>query len=229
MKISMLAVTGIIATVLMSGCAVRDMEKKHSGFLKSYDKMEESKKFEGSIVRVIPGADFSKYDSIMVVPVEILSNVEEDAKTPKQKELYTQISDYLTTAYRDAVKDGPNFNLVDTAGPKTLKVEVAISAVEVHYDDMEWYQFTPITLGMTVIARGTYVDGAVRILAEARISDSETGDVLLRSMNLQEGEEVKTDADHLSFEDVKPALDAWKKRSKKQLPNLKKLIAKQQK
>ena len=104
--------------------------------------------------------------------------------------------------------------------PKTLVFEGAVSAVEVHFDDMQWYQFTPITLGLTGIARATYVDGAVRILGEGRFYDGTTGKLLLSAMTLQKGQEVSTDADKLVFADVKPALDVWLKRTNKNLAKL---------
>jgi len=212
--------------LLLGGCANRGMEKQNSGFLKDYEELDEHPRFEGAMVRVMPGADFSRYQNIIVAPVQVISNIPESEITPAQSKLFGQISTYLTEGYIKNFKQNGSYNVVDVAGPNTMNFEVAISAVEVHFDDMKWYQFTPITLGITAVARATYVDKAVRILGEARITDTESGKVLIRAMSLQEGEEVGTDADQLVFADVKPALDVWLKRSTKRLTEMKKGLIK---
>ena len=212
--------------LFMGGCANRAMEGQHSGFLNDYEGLDDNPQFEGAMVRVMPGADFTKYQNIMVAPVKIISNIPEGEVSPAQTKLFSQISQYLTDGYIRNLQQGGSYNVVDSAGPDTMIFEVAISAVEVHFDDMQWYQFTPVTLGLTVVARATYVDQAVRILGEARVTDSESGEVLLRAMGLQEGEEVGTEADELVFADVKPALDIWLERSSKRFEEMKKGLIK---
>lgn len=228
MKIStLLSATVIASLLLMTGCANKNMQDKHSGFLKSYDGLEKHEKFEESMVRIMPGSDFTKYENIYVEQVSIVSGIDKDKETSAQKKLYKEISDYLTQGYKNEIKQNGIYTLVeDKTVPKTLVFEVGISAVEVHFDDMQWYQFTPVTLGLTVVARGTYMDAAVRILGEGRLVDGQTQEVLMRAMSLQKGEEVGTEADELVFKDVKPALDAWLKRSTKNFPELRKGIIK---
>jgi len=212
MKLYSLILLGSL--ILMSACANRNMENKKSGFLKSYEGLESHDDFENTTIRIMPGTDFTKYENIYVSPVKILSGIPEKDQTSHQKQIYKEISEYLTVGYKNEIQKNGIFNLVeDKDTPKTMNFELAISAVEVHYDDIQWYQLTPITLGLTITARATYVDAAVRILAEARLTDSKTQEVLARAMDLQKGEEVGTDADELVFKDVKPALDAWLKRS----------------
>jgi len=218
--------TLLVATVLFaSGCANRNMQDKNSGFLKNYDGLEEHDNLEGTRVRITPGADFTGYENIYIEKVEIVSAIPEKDWTPHQKIMFEKMSKYLTDGYKKAVNEGTAYRLVeDKSLPNTLVFEGAISAVEVHFDDMEWYQFTPITLGLTVVARATYVDGAVRILGEGRFTDAQTGKVLLRAMTLQKAEEVSTEEDRLVFNDVKPGLDAWLKRTNKNLVKLRKGI-----
>jgi len=220
----------ITATLLMTGCANRDMQATNSGFLDKYDGIEEKDGMEGTRVMITPGADFTKYENVYVADVQIRSAIPKEKWTPEQKVLFEKISSYLTNGYKDALRNGTGYRLVeDKKTPKTIVFEGAVSAVEVHFDDMEWYQFTPITLGMTLAARATYVDGAVRILGEARMTDAQTGKILLRGMRLQKGEEVKTDADRLVFNDLKPSLDAWLKRTNVALVKLRKGVIKYEK
>lgn len=213
-------------SLLVGGCANRGLENQNSGFLQDYEGLDSNPQFEGAMVQVMPGADFSQYQNIIVAPVQILSNIPESEITPAQQKLFGQISAYLTEGYIQNFSQNGTYNVVNVAGPNTMNFEAAISAVEVHFDDMQWYQFTPVSLGLTVAARSTFVDQAVRILGEARLSDSESGKVLLRAMSLQEGEEVSTEANQLLFSDVKPALDVWLKRSTKRLAEMKQGVIK---
>ena len=227
---SIISATAIVLALLVTGCANRSMESKSSGFLKSYKGLEEHDKLEGTRISITPGADFTKYENIYVAPVEIVSAIPQSKWTADQKILFEKMTSYLTDGYKKSVEGGTGYRLVeDKNTPNTIVFEAAISAVEVHFDDMEWYQFTPVTLGLTVAARATYVDGAVRILGEARFSDAETGKVLLRGVRLQKGEEVSTSADKLVFNDVKPALDAWLKRTSQNIVKLRKGVIKYQK
>ena len=230
MKIyTLLGATLMSAAIMFSGCANRDMQARHSGFLKNYDELKENDKLEGTRVKVEIGADFTKYENIYIAPVQIVSAIPKSKLTVEQKILFEKISDYLTNGYKTALKDGTGYRLVENKEtPKTIVFEGAVSAVEVHYDDMQWYQFTPITLGITGIARATYIDGSVRILGEGKFYDAKTGKLLLSAMTLQKGQEVSTDADKLVFADVKPALDAWLKRTNKNLAKLRKGVIKYQ-
>jgi len=228
MKISSFLTVAILgATILMSGCANRGMQGKHSGFLKSYDHLEDNDELEGTKVYITPGSDFTKYENIYIPRVKVISAIPDSELTAEQKILFDKISEYLTQGYKKSLKEGTGYRLVeDKTIPKTLSFEVAVSAVEVHYDDMQWYQFTPITLGLTAVARATYVDGAVRILGEGRIVDLSNGKVLLRGMRLQKGQEVTTDGNKLLFKDVKPGLDVWLKKTNMNLAKLRKGIIK---
>ena len=213
-----------IAVLIVSGCSNKSMQQKNSGFLKSYEGLEEANKnFEGRHVRIMPGADFTKYENIYVAPVEIVSGIVEGEQTPSQKKLFQEISEYLIEGYKKEIKKSGLYTVVeDKNTPNTILFEGAISAVEVHFDDMSWYQFTPITMAVTAAARSSYVDAAVRILGEGRLVDNESGKVLVRMMSLQKGEEVKTKADELVFKDVKPALDVWLSHSKDDLAKMRK-------
>ncbi len=227
---TLLAAAIISAAIMFTGCANRDMQAKNSGFLNNYDGLEENDKLEGTRVKIEPGADFTKYENIYIEPVKIISAIPEKEWTPEQKILFEKISEYLTNGYKTALKNGTGYRLVDKKDtPKTVIFEAAISAVEVHFDDMQWYQFTPVTLGLTAVARATYVDGAVRILGEGNFYDAKTGKLLLSGMSLQKGEEVSTDADKLVFADLKPALDVWLKRTNKNIEKLRKGVLKYQK
>jgi len=226
---AILSTVVLTGALLMTGCANRGMQDNSSGFFKKgkTEELKEHDELDGTKVLVTPGADFSKYENIYIADVVIKSAIPEEKWTPEQKILFEKVTNYLTDGYKKAISEGTGYRLTeDKNTPKTLVFEAAISAVEVHFDDMQWYQFTPITLGLTLAARATYVDGAVRILGQARFTDAQTGEVLLRAMRLQKGEEVKSDADKLVFKDLKPALDVWLERTEENLVKLRKGLIK---
>ena len=230
MNKKIVSIITIAMALLMMGCANRDMQAKNSGFLKNYDKLQDHEQLETTRIHIAPGADFTAYENIYVEQVQVISAIPEKDWTPEQKILFEKISTYLTNGYKKSMLEGTGYRLVeDKKTPKTIVFEGAISAVEVHFDDMQWYQFTPITLGVTAVARGTYIDASVRILGEGRFTDAKTGKVLLRAMSLQKGEEVGTDADRLVFKDLKPGLDAWLKNTDKNLVKLRKGVIKYEK
>lgn len=213
----------VFTVFFIGGCANKSMEDKHSGFLKSYSGLKDVA--EGRKLQIMPGADFAKYKNLYVAPVQILHGIVEGVVTPSEKKLFQEMSDYLTEGLKkDTKKNGILTLTEDKKAPQTMVFESAISAVAVNFDDMSWYQFTPITMAATAAARASVVDKQVRILGEARLSDGDTGSVLMRVVNLQKGHEVApgTEVDDLVFADVQPALDAWLKQYSKNLASIRK-------
>jgi glutaredoxin 2 len=99
--------------------------------------------------------------------------------------------------------------LVETKGADTLILESAISAVEVHFDDERWNQFSPIAMDITVTSYNSYADENVRILGEKRIVDAATGKTMFESMDIIKDEKIVLSGEFLEFENLKPALDKW--------------------
>ena len=207
--------------LLVGGCANKEMKAQHSGFLSDYSELHEDEKYQGTASWIAPDADFKKYDSFIVTPVQINDNLEEKDKTPERLALLKKVSEYLTEGYKQAIEKNSGFKQAETAGPKTLKLETFISAVAVQHDDLKLYQFIPVALVVTEVKRATVDHGSVRILGEARITDSQTNKVLLRGMSLRKGQEIKTEKDQLTFEELKPALDSWLKDAERRLQKLK--------
>lgn len=216
-----IATIALSALLLLGGCAQKELESKHSGFLGNYSDLKEDEKYVGTVSWIAPDADFKKYDSFIVTPVQINHGLEEKDKTPERLALFKKISEYLTEGYKQAIEKNSAFKRAETAGPKTLKLETSISAVAVQHDDLKFYQFIPVALVVTAVKRATVDHGSVRILGEARITDSQTNKVLLRGMSLRKGQEIKSEKDQLTFEEVKPALDSWLKDAERRLQELK--------
>jgi len=218
----------VAATLLVSGCANKSMQTKESGFLNNYDNLEKQENLSKAKAYISPSADFSKYKNIYVAPIKIMSNIPKDEQTYKQKLLFTQMQDYLTSHYKQVIKDGTNYTLVNSPNyPDTVKFEASISAVEVHHDDLGGMDVMPMMFIVKMIKQsGT--DANVRILGESKLSDSATDKVLVNMLELHKGNKVNVDADELEFKDVQATLDDWMINTKNNLVRLRKGIVKYQ-
>ncbi|PHR57834.1 MAG: hypothetical protein COA44_05000 [Arcobacter sp.] len=225
---SVLSLALLGSLVLMTGCVSRTVVPKNSGFLKTYEGLDtKNAKFEKSMIRISPEVDFASYENIYVAPVNVISGVSKENMTDKQRKLYAKIAEYVRIAYKKEIKDNGIYTLAENKETdKTLVLEIGLSAVEVHFDDVTWYQLSPIELGLTGTSISTYLDGAVRILGESRLIDISTGKVLLRTMRLQKTEKVSLETKELNFTDLKPALDAWLQGSTKNLARIRENLIK---
>lgn len=204
---TILSVAVFGAMFLISGCAVKSVEAKNTGFFKDYAQFGNSVDF--SATKISKQVDMSKYKTVFVSPVEVIPAIPQEQQTLLQKKLYKEISDYLTAGYKKEIQKSEKYMLVETKSSNTIKLESAVSTVEVHFDDDKWNQFSPIAMDITVTSYNSYADGNVRILGEERISDSVTQEVLFESMDIIKDEKIILNGDTLEFQNIKPALDKW--------------------
>jgi len=217
LKLNSLLISAIFGVMFfINGCASRDMQAKNSGFFKDYQEFENSYNSDGSMLQSSPKSDMSKYRNILVTPVEVISAIEESKQTDSQKKLYKQISDYLTAEYKNEIEKSTKYKLTQIKGSNTLKLESAISTVEVHFDDKRWNQLSPISMGITVVSYNSYLDEDVRLLYEKRLVDSVSGEVLERSINIVKDKKIVVENDYLDFKDFKLPLDSLLSHIKKQ-------------
>lgn len=198
-------------TVALSttGCANRNMENGQSGFLGNYEDIADHEQFTGTRVAITPGIDFTQYDNIYIAPIKVISPIPEDEQSDQQKQLYTDIATYLTAGYKEAIQTVTRYTVVDSPDhPKTLLFEGAISAVEVHGEDITPMEMMPMMLIFYPITRAVS-DANVRILGEGRLTDTTTGTVVIRMVRLSKGAKMTKDEDQLVFTDVQTALDDW--------------------
>ncbi len=109
--------------LLLSGCANKEMKQsaQKSNFLGSYSDLKEDKKYEGAASWTAPDADFSKYDSIVVAPVQVNHGLTEAELTPERIALFKEMSAYLTKGFRDGIAKSGKLNVVDVAGPEYIE------------------------------------------------------------------------------------------------------------
>lgn len=203
----------LLMAFIISGCSSRVAQAKNTGFFQDYNSIQT----KGSLSYSDANNGLDKYKNILVAPVVVISKIKEEEQTDGQKKLYKDISEYLTSEYKKEINKSGRYNIVENSTVDTLKLETAISAVEVHLDDEKWNQFSPVSLGLGVVSFNVYMDEDVRILGEKRLTDANSGKVVSRSMHIQKDQKVILSGDSLEFKDIKPALDSWIEQVKKEL------------
>ncbi|MDA7818071.1 hypothetical protein N9A28_07760 [Sulfurimonas sp.] len=208
MKFYILLFPFMILLFITTGCSNRPIKANNSGFFNDYKNLDLSKKIE-----------VYKYKDILVSPVIVVSNVEKKNQTDSQKKLYKEISDYLTLALKKVVDSNKMYNLVEEESDHSLKLESAISAVEVHFEDEKWNNNTPVSLGMDVVSYNAYRDESVRLLGESRLVDSWSSEVFTRTRSIQKDFVISLVNEKIEFKNLKPSLDSWITTFEKNLSN----------
>lgn len=192
------AVLGLV--VFLSGCgSTKEVGPAvNTGFFKDYEAIEAATQ-----------SSLKKYTSIKVAEVQVIPAIALEKQTPSQKKMYQDIAAYLKQEYKKLIHASGRYTVVEKATKNTLVLESAISAVEVHFDDKEWNQLSPIAMGLDVISFNAYMYEFVRLLGEMKLVDAESGKVLSSNLNIIKDEKIFITGDDLEFKNVKASLDGW--------------------
>ena len=211
-----------IALIFLGGCASK--KPQYSGFLEDYSTLKPSPYLPKALLYTAPGIDYSNYENVMVEPVRIFANNEQ---IKADSGLLKEGSMYLTQRIRNKLDKNPNFNLVTQQQDKTVKIEIAITAVEAVHDEREGYQYIPIAFVVSEAARASgAIDKNAIIAAELRITDASTGKILVKVLDSEAGKRVTVQEKDLNLEHLKPGLDNWANRLSDRLDKLKKGLIK---
>ncbi|WP_295023343.1 DUF3313 family protein [Sulfurimonas sp.] len=188
----------------------RSPQAKNSGFFKDYKSFEKLVDFnKKSDHEIVLKKSAKEYKNVIVSAVQVISTIEPEQQTALQKKLYKEIGDYLNAEYKKSIQNSGKYRLVEKSDEDTLVLESAISVVEVHPDDEKWSQFSPVSLGLSVVSANVYMDGDVRLLGEKRLVDAQTKEVISQSMSVIKDIKIIPKGDELELEDLKPALNEW--------------------
>ena len=166
----------------------------------------EYKSKDGQVVKrwTADGLSAANYLKLIVEPV-----VYHPTATPTEQasqETLDQIAAALTNSARE--KLGTKLQIVEAAGPGTLRLTTAITGVTIKTEGMKAYEVLPIAavFGAAKAASGNRkLD--VRLYIETRLADSQTDEVLGVTMREVKGEDLKGKKDKLQVEDVEPAFE----------------------
>ena len=211
----------VLSMALSSGCVETEQAKsvKEAGFLDDYSILRKGEKGQALLVYRNPHINFSKYEKVSVDPVTIwkkkgseLEGVSDADLHRLAKELRSKIIWHLNQDYV----------VVPDPGPGVMRIQVAITeARESNVGmDVTTIIFPPVTIlaGAKNLATGTRAFvGEASI--EAKVTDAETGDVLLAAVDRRAGGRTM-DGVMDSWDDVEHAFEYWANRLKLRLQEL---------
>jgi len=150
--------------------------------------------------------------------VQAIEIIEENKEEPVNKKLANEIASYFTEKLSNDFNNVPMNNSKDN---QDVALYVSLTAIDVSYNDLKFYQYLPYGLAFTALKRGSGFEGKkVRVALALKIVDKKTSKILAIVVDKKVGEEVKN-KEVLSLNDVKPLLDAWSKRFSTRLAELK--------
>ena len=202
------AVLGLlVSAALLTGCASSNTvtADKYSGFLDDYELLKPVADNSGRLGYQTPGADWQKYNNIIIDEVVVMAPDED-------KELYSKLMADMAVKYQAFFKQNlsKSFNIVDTTGPDTLRLQASISRVFASYDDMKGYQYIPVAAIFTGAKRASGAEEKrARVMTEVRIVDSSDGKLLSQAVDLKYGENKLEGDSSVSISDVAPILEQW--------------------
>jgi len=185
--------------VFVSGCgSTKETPVLSTGLFKDYEAIEAA-----------TASSVKKYTNIRVAKVQVIPAIALEKQTSSQKKMYQDIATYLDQEYKKLISASQKYTLVEKNMKDTLVLESAISTVEVHLDDKEWNQLTPIAMGLDIVSFNAYMYEFVRLLGEMKLVDAESGKVVSSHLNILKDEKIFITGENLELKNVKAGLDSW--------------------
>jgi hypothetical protein len=193
---------------ISAGALAKDEATETSGFLgpEIYAKLEEVKTRDGKKVKrwIGPSLSFANYQKVMVDEVVLYPKPEPGPQV--SLETLEAIQKYTTHNLRERV--GKVLNVAYEPGPGVVRIQMAITGVEVKTEGMKAYEVLPVAaiFGAAKAASGTRAMDVVAFI-EAKITDSESGEIVGAALRRLEGEELEGKKDQLKLQDMQKNLD----------------------
>jgi hypothetical protein len=202
---------GIAAlVVLLSGCTANQVtEEKYSGFLDNYAQLEANDDYDATKRYINPKIDFSSYKGVIIDKVKVI--FPDGLERPDN-----QLISSIAKAYEEELKTSfraKGYEVAQAAKPAVARIQAAITSVYVSHDDLKVYHILPIAAVVEGVGRGAgLINKSVRVMSEAKVTDSVTGELMASVIDLQEGKEQESSESKMTVDDVRPALKQWAKR-----------------
>jgi len=186
----------------LSAWGAREVKPKDfSGWLEDYDSLVFNEDLNAF---VFFNEDMrGKYDKVLLQSVTVYAR---DAKTDRA--IANQASDYLTAEVRKLFEELDV--LAVEPGPGVLRYHMAVTGVAASKEEMKAHNVIPVSaLFRGAKAATGNLDTFIDAMFEAEMVDSVTADRAAAIVRRGVGATDKKSGDELTFEDVKPTLDAW--------------------
>ena len=211
----------VVLTTLLSGCVETEQAKsvKQTGFLDDYSLLHKGEKGQALLVYRNPQTNFSTYKKVSVDPVTIWKEKDSELEGVSDTDLHRLAKELRSKIIWHLNQD---YVVVPEPGPGVMRIQVAITEARKSNVGMDVTTiiFPPATIlaGAKNLATGTRAFvGEAGI--EGKITDAETGDVLLAAVDRRAGGRT-LDGVMDSWDDVEHAFDYWANRLKLRLQEL---------
>ncbi|MBK5354693.1 DUF3313 domain-containing protein [Pseudomonas sp. TH41] len=204
-------VSAVLGGLLLSGCTSRvTEEQQYSGFLPSYEGLQELKSPTGQPVLrwVAPGFAPDAYSTVVFSGLQFYPapqpNERVNLQTLQDLQAYTsaQVKSVLEQKYRvvPVIRDA-------RPGKRTLILRAAITGVTATSEGMRWYEIVPVAavVGATEAATG-HRDQNTELFIEAEFIDAASGLPVLKAVRKVFGETLKNASQPVTAEDFKAAI-----------------------
>jgi hypothetical protein len=201
-----LAVVAIVLILAGCGSSRRADEALPQGFLGDYSMLTPGAEGEAVLRYVNTGADWAKYDKVLVDPVTVWGSTR--TRDIPEADLQTAANFLHTELQRELGKD---FQLVNAPEPDTLRVTPALTdAAPANQTMVVISNVVPFAIATTgtyeyVTGNPTFQGEAA---AEAKITDAETGELLAAAVDRRMGGRAMASAE-TSWTDVNNILAYW--------------------
>jgi hypothetical protein len=210
-----LAVSIGIAALVMVGCATTEQvpNVRMSGFLGDYSQLHHGKSGQAEFTYKDPNLDLSKYQKVILDPVQIWAADNEDSTLSKlSREDQQLLVNYLYVAINDALKR--DYTVVNEPGPDVMRIRCAITEARANSPIKDILStVTPYGLGISYarkIVTGTH-SGVGIVSVEGELLDSVSGQRLAAVVDRRAG--TKSLAINATrWGDVQDAFSFWARR-----------------
>lgn len=185
-------------------------EEELSGYLgpEIYQRLEDVTVRKGTKVRrwIGPKLSFANYKKVLVE--EVIFHPEPAPGPQVSAETLAQVKAYLTEKLTSKI--GAVLQITDEPGPDVLRLNVAITGVEVKTEGMKAYEVLPVAAvfgGLSAMVGSR--DKEVLVFLEFRVADSETGEVIGAAVRRVQGKKLKNAREQLKLIHLQGNIDEF--------------------
>lgn len=204
-------VSAALGGLLLAGCTSQvTQEQQYSGFLPSYEGLQELKSPTGQPVMrwVAPGFAPDAYSTVVFNGLQFYPAPQPNERVNRQtlQELQAYTSANVKSVLEEKYRVVPAMKDV-RPGKRTLILRAAITGVTATSEGMRWYEIVPVAavVGATEAATG-HRDQNTELFIEAEFIDAASGLPVLKVVRKVFGETLKNASQPITAENFKAAI-----------------------
>ena len=223
--LTVLLIAGLSATAAC-GATKQARTVERLGFLKDlYPKMIEGDENAGESLLIyrnprVASIPPNTYKKFMLDPVLVFRGPQSKMNGISQHQAQLMADTFYALIYQEVSKD---YEMVDKPGPDTLRAQVAITHLEESWPMLDVVSTIPAP--MNVLAAGSMLKNVAtgkpafkgEAVIEAKVTDSQTGDVLKAGVDRRVGAKKLSSESFNSWSDVYESLRYWAENGRYQL------------